>query len=85
MPHQGTRGAPDCGGANITKLIKAYDTLSSRTGTNVVANKIIASFPYNSWETMQEMLKTMSGYVKKDWEQLKEGLKDTFHHTNSQD
>jgi hypothetical protein len=40
MPLPGTMGAPVFGGADVTKFIEAYESLSSRTGTDLVAEKV---------------------------------------------
>jgi len=83
MPLPGTMGAPVFGGVDVTKFIEAYESLSSRTGTDLVAEDVIATFPYYCSETIQETIKMMNGYLRKDWEQLKEELKDAFRHADS--
>jgi hypothetical protein len=83
MPLPGTMGAPVFRGADVTKFIEAYESLSSRTGTDPAAEDVIATFPYYCSETIQETIKMMSGYLKKDWELLKEELKDAFRHADS--
>jgi len=83
MPLPGTMGAPVFGGADVTKFIEAYESLSSRTGTDPAAEDVIATFPYYCSETIQETIKMMNGYLRKDWEQLKEELKDAFRHADS--
>jgi hypothetical protein len=45
MPLPGTMGAPVFGGADVTKFIEAYESLSSRTGTDPAAEDVIATFP----------------------------------------
>jgi hypothetical protein len=75
-------GAPVFGGADVTKLIVVYESLSSRTGTDPAAEDVIATFPYYCSETIQETIKMMSRYLTKDWVQLKEELKDAFWHAN---
>jgi hypothetical protein len=83
MPIPGTMGAPVFGGADVTKFIEAYDSLSSRTRTDPAAEDVIATFPYYCLETIQETIKMMNGYLMKDWVQLKEELKDGFRHADS--
>jgi len=83
MPLPGTMGAPVFGGADVTKCIEAYGSLSSRTGTNPAADDVIATFPYYCSETIQEMIKMMNGYLMKEWVQLKEELQDAFRHADS--
>jgi len=68
---------------DVTKFIEAYESLSSRTGTDPAAEDAIATFSYYCSETIQKAIKMMNGYLKKDWEQLKKGLKDAFRHADS--
>jgi len=58
--------------------IEVYESLSFRTGTNLVAEDDITIFPYYCSETIQEMIKMMNGYLRKYWVQIKEELKDAF-------
>jgi len=83
MQLPGTMGTPVFGGADVTKFIEAYKSLSSRTGTDSAAEDVIATFPYYCSETFQDTMKMMNGYPRKDWVQLKEELKDSFRHTDS--
>jgi len=83
IPLPGTMGTPVFGGADITKPIKAYESISSRTVTDLAADDDIAMFPYYCSETIQETIKMMNGYLRKDWMQLKEELKDAIRHANS--
>jgi len=83
MPLPGTMGAPCFGGVDVTKLIEAYESLLSPTGTDLAAEDVTAPSPYYCSETIQEMIKMMNGYLRKDWEQLKEDLKDAFRHIDS--
>jgi len=83
MPLPGTMCAPVFGGADVTKFIEEYESLSSRTGTNPAAEDVIATFPYYCSETIQETIKMMNGYLTKDWVLLKEELKDAFWHADS--
>jgi hypothetical protein len=83
MPLPGTMGAPVFRGADVTKFIKAYESLSSRTRTDPAAEHVIATFPYYCLETIQETIKMMNGYLTKDWVQLKEELKHAFRHADS--
>jgi hypothetical protein len=76
-------GAPVFGGADITKFIEAYESISYPTRTDPAAEDIIATFPYYCSETIQETIKMMNGYLTKDWVQLKEELKDTVRHADS--
>ena len=45
MPLPGTMGAPVSGGADVTKFVKVYESLSSRTRTDPVAEDVTATFP----------------------------------------
>jgi len=82
-PLLGTMGAPVFAGADITKFIQAYESLSSRTWTALAAEDVIATFLYYSSGTIQETIKMMNVYLTKDWEPLKKELKDAFLHTGS--
>jgi hypothetical protein len=53
--------------ADVTMLIEACKTLSPPTGTNHAAEHPITTFPYCYSETIQETIRIMSGYLKKDW------------------
>jgi len=53
------------------------------TETRVVADAVIPTIPYYCSDIIQETIKIMNGYLRKDWVQLKEELKDTFHHADS--
>jgi len=46
IPLPGTQDTHVFTGADITKLIKAYESLSSRTGIDLAADDDIAMFPY---------------------------------------
>ena len=83
MPLPSTMGAPVFGGEDITKFIEAYESLSSCTGTDPAAEYDLATFPYYCSEAIQETIKMMNGYLRKDWVQLKEELKDAFRHADS--
>jgi len=83
MPLLDTMGAPVFGGTDVTNFIVVYEILSSCTGTNPVAEDVIATFPYYCSETIEETIKMMNRYLKKDWVQLKEKLKDAFGQANS--
>jgi len=76
-------GAPVFGGADETNFFKTYEIPSSRTRTDPAAEDAIATFPYYCSETIQETIIMMTGYLKKDWVQMKEVLKDAFRHTDS--
>jgi len=80
MPQLGTMGAPVCGGADITKFIEEYQSLSSRIGTDTVPKQVIAKFPYYCSDTIHEMIKMMNRYLRKDCIQLNQDLKGTFQH-----
>jgi len=82
MPLRGTMGAPVLGGADVTKFIEPYESLSSRIGTDPVAEDAIATGLYHCSETIQQTIKMMHGYLRKDWVQLNEELKDTFRHAD---
>jgi len=76
-------GAPVFGGADVTKLILLYDRISFRTGTDLVPEDMIVTYPYYCSEIIQETIKMMNRYLRMDWVQLQEKLKDTFQHTDS--
>jgi hypothetical protein len=46
MPLPCTMGAPVFGRADVTKFIQAYESLSSRTGTDPAAQDVIVTFLY---------------------------------------
>jgi len=46
MPLPGAMGAPVFGAADVTQFIEAYKSLFSRTGTDLAAEDVIATFPY---------------------------------------
>jgi len=83
MPLRGTTGASVFGGADVTEFIDVYESLSSRTGTDLAAEDVIARFPYYCLEMIQETIKMRSGYFTKHWVQLKEELNDVFPHADS--
>jgi len=83
MPLPDTMGTPVFGEADVTKFVKVYKCLSSRRRTDPVAEDVIATFPYYCLELIQETIKIMNGYLKKDWVQLKEELRDAIQHPNS--
>ena len=58
-------------------------SLSSHTGSEPVAEDGITTFRYYRSETIQVTIKMMSGYLKKDWVQLKEELEKAFRHAVS--
>jgi hypothetical protein len=62
MPLLGTMGAPGFGGADVTKFMEAYESLSSRTGTDPSKDDVISTFPYYCSETIQEKIKMIKGY-----------------------
>lgn len=76
-------GAPVFRGMDVTKFIGVYESLPSRNGTDQVAEDVIATFPYYCSETMQQIMEVMNGYLRKNWEQLKEDLKDACCHADS--
>jgi hypothetical protein len=80
----GTVGGPVFGGADVTKFIKAYESLLSPTGTDPSKDDVISTFPYYCSETIQENIKMMKWYQERDWEKWKKELKDVFRHANSQ-
>jgi hypothetical protein len=80
----GTIAAPVFGGTDIKKFFDAYKTLSSRTGTHLAGKDVVGMFRYYFLETIQETMKMMNGYLTNDWVQLKEELKDSFQHADSQ-
>jgi hypothetical protein len=75
--------APFFGQADVTAFSKAYDTLTSATRTSLAAEDVIRKFLYNCPESTHKTVKMMNGYVRKDWVQLKEELKDAFRHADS--
>jgi len=83
MPLLGTMGAPVFGGADVTKYIEAYKSLTSSTGTDLAAEDVVATFPYCCSETIQKTIQMMNGYRRRDWVQLNEELKDAFRHADS--
>jgi len=56
MPLPGIMGAPVFEGADVTNFIEAYESLSSRTGTDSGAEALIATFPYYYSEMIQETM-----------------------------
>jgi hypothetical protein len=68
---------------NVTKFIEAYENLSSRTGTDPAAEAVMAMFLYYCSEMIEAYNKMINGYLRKDWVQLKEKLKDIFQHADS--
>jgi hypothetical protein len=46
MPLPGTMGAPVFGGGDVTKFMEAYESPSSRTGTDPAAGEVIATCLY---------------------------------------
>jgi hypothetical protein len=78
IPLLGTIGDAVSGEADVTKFIAAYEYLSSRTRTHQAAEDIIATFPYYCFDIIPEMIKMMIRYLRKDWVQLEELLKDAF-------
>jgi len=83
MPLPGTIGAPVFRGADVTTFIEPYKGLSSHTGTELVAKDVITTFPYYFSDMIQNAIKMMHGYLRKDWEQLTNELKDAIYHANS--
>jgi len=83
MPLPGIMGAPVFGGEDVTNSIEVCENLSSGTGTDPAAKNVIATFPYYCSETIQETIKMTNGYLRKDWVQVKEELKDAFRHADS--
>jgi len=83
MPLPGTMGAPVFGEPDVMKFIEADESLSSRTGTDPAAEDVITLFLYSCSETIQETIKMMNGYLRKDWVQLLEELKHAFRHADS--
>jgi hypothetical protein len=63
-------GAPGLRGMDITKFIHVYECFQSRTGTDLAAENIIATFHFSCSEPIQVLIEVMSGYLRKDWEQL---------------
>jgi len=82
MPVPGTMGAPVFGGADVTKFIEPYVSLSFRTGTDPAAEDVIATFPDYCPETIQDTIQMMHAYLMMDRVQLKEELKDAFRHAD---
>jgi len=80
----GTLSIPGISGADVSKFIKEYDSLSSHTWTDPVSELINATFLYYCSETIQVMIHLINQYFNLDRKLLKEELKDAFHHTNSQ-
>jgi len=76
---QGTMGAPVFGGADVSKFIEVYERLSSCTGTDLVAEDVISTFPYYCLEMLRDTITMIDRYLGKDWEWLKGDLQDTFH------
>ena len=76
IPLPGTLCTLVIGGADDTKSIEAYESLSSGTGTNLAAEDVIATFPYYCLETFQDTINMMTGYLRKDWEQVEKELMD---------
>jgi hypothetical protein len=83
MPLPGPMGAPVFCEAVVTKFIEAYESLFSRTGTDLPAEDVITKFPYYCSETIQETIKRMTGYMTKDWLQLKKQVKYAFRYADS--
>lgn len=79
----GTMSVPVFGGADVATIIEVYECLSSHTWTNLVAQDVMVTLPYYGSDMIPDMMKMMSGYVKKDWEQLKGEQWDNFHCTES--
>ena len=69
-------GAPVFGGADVIKFFEAYESLPSRTRTNQAAKDVIPTFLYYCLETIQETMKMMNRYLRKDYVQSKQDLKD---------
>jgi len=84
MPLPGIMGAPVFGGADVTKSIDAYKSLCSCTVTHPAAKDVIATFSYYCSETIQETIKMINVYLRKDGMPLKEEMKDAFQHADSQ-
>jgi len=80
----GATCAPSLGGVDVTKFIEAYKSLTSGPATNPAAKDIIATFLYYRLEAIEETIKLMNGYLRKDWELLKEQLKDAIGNMDSQ-
>jgi hypothetical protein len=78
MPVPSRLGAPVFGGADVTYFNEVYESLSSRTATDPAGEDVNAKFPYYCTETIQETIQIIKRYLKKDWVQVKEELKDGF-------
>jgi hypothetical protein len=74
MPLPDTMGAPVFGGADVTKFIQAYESLSSRTGTDPAAADFVVTFLYDCSDTIRETIKMTNGYLTNDRVQLKDEL-----------
>jgi hypothetical protein len=83
MPLPGTMGALVHGGAHVMNFIEEYQSITCRTGTNPVDEDMISTIPCYCAEMIQEPIKIMNRYLRKDWVQLQEELKDRFRHTNT--
>jgi hypothetical protein len=75
--------APVFGGAVFTVFTQGYESLSSYTGTDLVAEAVVATFTHYCLERIQESIQIMNIYLWIHWEQSKGEMKDTFHHANS--
>jgi len=76
-------GAPVYRGAEVSKFINIYKSISSSTGTNPAAQDVTPIFVYYCSEIILETINMMYHQLRKDWLRLKEELKDAFRHTDS--
>jgi len=83
LPLSVTMDAPVSRLPDVTQSIETYECLTFRTEADPVANNVIEMFPYYRFETTQETMEILNGYLRNDPKQLNEELKDDFHCTDS--